>query len=47
MAGVVVWTSWLQRTIQTAQYIHGLQERAEDPCPYSSLTILFQMEDFK
>ena len=28
MAGVVVWTSWLQRTIQTAQHIHGLQERS-------------------
>ena len=41
MAGVVVWTSWLQRTIQTAQHIHGLQERlaiqlyiihTHDPC---------------
>ena len=47
MAGVVVWTSWLQRTIQTAQHIHGLQERSEDPCLSSSLTILFQMEDFE
>ena len=24
---VVVWTSWLQRTIQTAQHIQGPQER--------------------
>ena len=26
---VFVWTSWLKRTIQTAQYIKGTQERSE------------------
>ena len=29
---VFVWTSWLKRTIQTAQYIKGTQERSELLC---------------
>ena len=29
---VFVWTSWLKRTIQTAQHIRGTQERSEQLC---------------
>ena len=48
---VFIWTSWLKRTIQTAQYIRGTQERSEllslSNFNLTSTTVFLQMEDFK
>ena len=44
---VFVWTSWLKRTIQTAQYIKGTQERFVERRKCSLQSVFLQMEDFK